>query len=98
MERKIVLPKGDLTEGNQELVLVDNLVIIGANGTGKSRLGSRIEHNCNDRSVKRISAQRLLSFNNVIGQTTFQEAQKLLLNNFRNNEVINPQNDYEILL
>jgi hypothetical protein len=56
-------------------------------------MGSIIEHYCNDRNVKRISAQRYLSFNNVIGQTTFQEAQRLLLNNFRNNEVINP---YEI--
>ena len=52
----------------------NSLVIIGANGSGKSKLGAWIESK-DFESVHRIAAQRSLNFSERIPQKSFQEAQ-----------------------
>ncbi len=60
MPKKIAIPKnGELLE-----LTFDSLVIVGANGSGKSRLGVRIEEN--HENTHRISAQRSLVFKDEI--------------------------------
>lgn len=98
MERRILIPNSEGNTANQELILIDNLVIVGANGSGKSRLGSRIEHNTSDRPVKRISAQRLLQVPDRAQQRTLIQSLHELVNNLRNKSVIDLQNDYELAL
>ena len=51
------------------------IVFIGANGSGKSRLGAWIE-NKYPKNVHRISAQRNLSFNQEISLMSFEKSQK----------------------
>ncbi|OCL89412.1 DUF4435 domain-containing protein [Arcobacter porcinus] len=65
---------------NGELVNIEyekTIVFIGANGSGKSRLGAWIE-NKNPKEVHRISAQRNLSFNQEISLKSFEKSQKFL--------------------
>ena len=98
MNRKIIIPHHEGIGSTEELNLIDNLVIVGANGSGKSRLGSRIEHNTTDRSVKRISAQRLLQVPDRAQQRTLVQSLNELINSWRNKNVIELQNDYELAL
>lgn len=44
----------------------NNFVIVGANGSGKSRLGAWIEKNNSNKTILRISAQRVLSISDNI--------------------------------
>lgn len=55
-----------------------SLIIIGANGSGKTRLGAWIEENMMDKT-HRISAQRALTFGKYIQQKSYEQATKLLL-------------------
>jgi len=55
----------------------NSLVIVGANGSGKSRLGAWIEKNDNER-VHRISAQRSLIFEDYIPLKSYKQAENLL--------------------
>ena len=55
-----------------------SLVIIGANGTGKSKLGAWIEKK-HESNSHRISAQRNLSFGDYISQMSHEKAVKLLI-------------------
>lgn len=51
------------SDGNSVLETIGSLVVLGANGSGKTRLGVWIEnHMSQSRSVHRISAQKSLSF------------------------------------
>lgn len=62
MKPTITLPNGDGTANRTTLNSDQNLVIIGANGAGKSRMGYWIDHNQPGiMLVHRISAQRALS-------------------------------------
>lgn len=61
--KKIWIP---VDGGSQEIESVQNFVIVGANGSGKSQLGAWIERNPNDRTVLRISAQRALNIPDTI--------------------------------
>lgn len=98
MDRKILIPNHDGKNESEELTLIDNLVIVGANGSGKSRLGSRIENQTTYRPVKRISAQRLLQVPDRAQQRTLVQSLNELVNNWRNRNVIELQNDYELAL
>jgi hypothetical protein len=98
MERSIVLPHRTGTASTEHLLLVDNIVIVGANGSGKSRLGSRIEHTTSTRPVKRISAQRILSLPDFAPVKNLEQALNELVNNWRNRSVIELQGDYEHVL
>lgn len=55
-----------------------SMIIIGANGSGKSRLGAWIEKN-DPNTTHRISAQRVLSFGTYITQRSYEQAKNLLL-------------------
>jgi len=76
-----------------ELELSSNLVIVGANGSGKSRFGSTLEqHNSNS---KRISAQRYLQLQESVQKQDFESAESSLKSVFKNQSVITPQNDFQ---
>lgn len=59
---------------------IDNnsLIIIGANGSGKSKLGAWMEKN-NVQKVHRVAAQRALVFGEYIQQKSYEQATNLLL-------------------
>ncbi len=76
-----------------ELELSSNLVIVGANGSGKSRFGSTLEKN-NPHS-KRISAQRYLQLQENVQKQDFESAENSLKSVFKNQSVITPQNDFQ---
>jgi ABC-type dipeptide/oligopeptide/nickel transport system ATPase subunit len=58
-EHTLTLPKNDGTHEN--LVLTSSVIFVGANGSGKTRLGSWIENDSQQKSiVHRVSAQRSL--------------------------------------
>lgn len=57
---KLILPTKD--RGNEEVETTNSILFVGANGSGKTRLGSWIEFNSPDAArVHRISAQKSLS-------------------------------------
>ncbi len=77
MVHKLTLPPhpGELLE---ETTFEDNsLIIIGANGSGKTRFGAWIEQH--DERVHRIAAQRSLVFGDTIEVKSLEESQSLLL-------------------
>lgn len=98
MERKITLPGGTGSGGTVEINLIDNLVLVGANGSGKSRMGSWIEASTNVRPVKRISAQRILSMPDFAPLKSLEQSINELLGSWRNRSVIEVQSDYEQVL
>lgn len=63
--------KGDIT------ISIEQLVVIGANGSGKTRFGSEIESNYS-KKAHRISAQKSLSFPTKVRPTTLEEARNEL--------------------
>lgn len=79
------------TGANFQMEIGTNLVIVGANGAGKSRFGSRLEQ-INGNS-KRISAQRLLQLQEVIPKQDYETADNQLKSGYKNQPVIQPQND-----
>ena len=56
----------------------NSLIIIGANGSGKSKLGAWIEQNDMD-NTHRVSAQRSLNFGEYIQLKSYEQAENLLL-------------------
>jgi len=70
-----------------------NMVIVGANGSGKSRLGSKIDQ-LNDPS-KRISAQRYLQIEEVVPRLDFDSADVQLKGSYKHQSPITPQNDFK---
>lgn len=62
-----------------EYEIKDNsLIIIGSNGSGKSKLGAWMEENDMDR-IHRVSAQRSLQFGDYIQLKSYEQAENLLL-------------------
>ena len=55
-----------------------SMIMIGSNGSGKTRLGVWIEKNMGD-ETHRISAQRALTFGTYINQKSYEQATNLLL-------------------
>ena len=55
-----------------------SIIIIGANGSGKTRLGAWIEKNMID-ETHRISAQRALTFGTYIKQKSYEQAINLVI-------------------
>ena len=71
------LPSSD---GNDELhkTTHNSIILIGANGTGKSRLGVWMEKK-HPEKVYRIGAQRSLNFGIYINQKSYEQATNLLI-------------------
>lgn len=67
------------SEQNEVLECCEPLVIIGANGSGKSRLGAWIEQNQEQpEKVHRVSAQRALDFSEYVQLKSLEQAEKEL--------------------
>ncbi|MGY3966459.1 DUF4435 domain-containing protein [Aeromonas enteropelogenes] len=80
MNFKITLPKSDGTQGTESLQTSNNLVFVGSNGAGKTRLGIWIEQQIqNQLTVHRISAQKALSIPEYAQLKTHEQAEKDLL-------------------
>lgn len=93
--KNIKIPKSNSNE--QETIEIEkNMVIVGANGAGKSRLGSKLEQI--NSPTKRISAQRYLQLNEVVPKQDFETASTNLKGSYKNQESIQPQNDYQQVL
>lgn len=93
--KEIRIPKPN-ESSNITISIEKNMVIVGANGTGKSRLGSKLEQ-LNSPS-KRISAQRMLQITEHVPKQDFDEAFQAFLNSYKNQSPITPQNDYGQLM
>ncbi|MFC2451492.1 MAG: DUF4435 domain-containing protein [Tannerella forsythia] len=76
MEHKIKIPIDGV---EKEILSNQSFVIIGANGSGKSRLGKHIEDNTPEGNSYRISAQRALTIPDFVPLKSFEEASGLLL-------------------
>ncbi len=101
---------GTVFEGSTE---TNAIVIIGANGSGKTKLGAWIEQRDNNQTY-RISAQRSLVFKEFIQQRSYEQSTNLLLfgnetkrinhdfrwghDGFKHNYTSSLLNDYEYVL
>jgi len=65
-------------EENERLTESQSLIIIGANGAGKSRLGAWIEKN-NPERTHRIVAQRALEMMDIIPVDSFENSQNKVI-------------------
>lgn len=75
LEKQLILPPRNGQAQNETLVCSEPVVIIGANGSGKSKLGFWIEQNHpNPEKVHRISAQRALDFPEYIQLKSHEQA------------------------
>ncbi len=93
--KSIQIPKSNSSE--QEAITIEkNMVIVGANGSGKTRFGSKIEQINNP--TKRISAQRYLQLNEVVQKQDFETAESQLRSVYKNQSPIQPQNDFQQVL
>lgn len=79
--RTITLPKRDGSEQTEEIEYSQSLVIVGANGSGKSRLGIWLEGKLLNeyRIVRLISAQRSLQFATSIPPKSVYQAESELI-------------------
>ena len=77
--RPVVLPMSGDAATKVDIPDAGVLVLVGANGCGKSRLGAWIEqHPPEGRETHRISAQRMLTFQDAITPMPIQKAENLL--------------------
>lgn len=77
MSYTVKLPKG--TQEYVEYTVEDNsIIIIGANGSGKSSIGIAIEKRA-PLEVHRIGAQKALIFEKYIPQKSYEQASNLLM-------------------
>ena len=80
MTYNITIPKRDGTAGQETIQTQNNIVFVGANGAGKTRLSVRIElFTQNHITVHRISAQKALNIPDFTQIKNLQEAEKDLL-------------------
>lgn len=77
MEKIILPPKGS-GKRNESWADVQSVVITGANGSGKTRLGVWIEDNNPDRQVHRIAAQRALNLPDLVNPMPYERASSQL--------------------
>lgn len=93
--KNIEIQKSNSSE-RQTISIEKNMVIVGANGTGKTRFGSNLEQINN--LTKRISAQRYLYLNEVVQRQDYETAESALRSAYKNQPPIQPQNDYQQVL
>lgn len=93
--KNIQIPKSNSSE-RETITIEKNMVIVGANGAGKTRFGSTLEQINNP--TKRISAQRYLQLIEVVEKKDFETAELQLRNVYKNQGPIQPQNDFQQVL
>lgn len=80
MKPKLILPKSNESGQTTEIECDGNVVIVGANGSGKSKLGAWIETYTPDSTVvQRISAQRALNIPDFAPLKNLEESMNELL-------------------
>lgn len=79
-----------------EISVEKNMMIVGANGAGKTRFGASLE-SLNDR-VKRISSQRSLVLHEAVQKRDYESASEELNRMYSRRPPTEPQNDYVQLL
>jgi len=80
MSFNIILPNKTGQQGQQTIETDNNLVLVGANGAGKTRLGVWIEEKLQEQiTVHRISAQKALNIPEFANIKTLEQAEKELL-------------------
>lgn len=80
MKPNIILPNRNGAGENETIQLESNLVIVGGNGAGKTRLGAWIENTLqNQITVHRIAAQRALNIPDYAPLKNLEQAEKGLL-------------------
>lgn len=80
MSYNLIFPDRNGTTGQETITTENNIVLIGANGSGKTRLGVRIEElTQNFYTVHRISAQKALNIPDYAELKTLEQAEKELL-------------------
>ncbi|NNU59093.1 hypothetical protein [Ochrobactrum soli] len=72
-----------------DIKLGHSVVILGANGSGKTRLGVYIEENIPINHIKRISSHKALTINDEINAISLESAKKLLTTGLNNDEITN---------
>lgn len=106
--KTLILPKANSTES---INATQSILFVGANGSGKTRLGSWIEINSPQKTlVHRISAQKSLSLPDSTTPQSIEQAEKDLLfghpgwdytnkvNKWQQKPAITPLNDYQKLM
>ena len=80
MTFNLTLPNRTGTNQTETLTTENNIVLVGANGSGKSRLGAWIEQIMqNQLTVHRISAQKALNIPDFAQLKNLEQAEKALL-------------------
>lgn len=93
--KDIKIPKSN--SGEQEAITIEkNMVIVGANGAGKTRFGSKLEQI--NSPTKRILAQRYLQLTEVVQKQDFETAESQLRSVYKNQSPVQPQNDFQQVL
>ncbi|MDR2410828.1 MAG: DUF4435 domain-containing protein [Bacteroidales bacterium] len=83
----------ELPDGQTHTIENNSVIIVGANGSGKSRLGAWIEEqDGNNGNIHRISGQRILNFNKFIPLKQQEAAEKELL--FGNDRYLDKSNKW----
>lgn len=92
---EILLPPQNEGEQNITLTCPGNIVLVGANGSGKSRLGAWIEQNTPEETiVHRISAQRALNIPKYATVKTLQQSINELLFGHQDNQYATKANKF----
>lgn len=71
---RLLLPPKHPGNPNEEWNDVRSVVVVGANGSGKSRVGAWIEENNTSSPVHRVAAQRALSVPDLINPMPYERA------------------------
>lgn len=79
MSYNLILPKRTGTNERETLEVTNNVVLIGSNGSGKTRLGNWIEQQHQGQTVHRISAQKALNIPDFAKLKNLEQAEKDLL-------------------
>ncbi|MDD5164051.1 MAG: AAA family ATPase [Patescibacteria group bacterium] len=93
--KNIQIQKSNSSE-KETITIEKNMVIIGANGSGKTRLGAMLEQI--NTPTKRISAQRYLTLRELVEKQDVETADNQLKNIYKNQPSNSPQNDYQQVL
>jgi hypothetical protein len=80
MNYNIIIPNRSGSSGQETLSTNNNIVLVGANGSGKTRFGTKIEElNQNRITVHRISAQKALNIPDYATVKNLDQAEKELI-------------------
>lgn len=93
--KNIQIPKSSSSE-QETMAIEKNMVIVGANGAGKTRFGSKLEQINNP--TKRISAQRYLQLDEVVKKQDYETTVSQLKKVYKNQSPVQPQNDIQQVL